>query len=581
MSIVPLVQVTLLAAAADREAVLESLQQLGVTHLDLAGAGSEASDSRIRRAIRYLAAGPRRRRPDRGGAARAGAIVSAVEALQQQRIALEEELVALKVRIAEVQPWGHFDFASLEGHPELRLWFYHVRPSEMRHVLACGHPWQIVGRRPGGRLVIVISADEPEGLPCRRAHVGARSLEALERRLGEIEIALDDLDAERANLSRWLALLERDANRLADADDRRRAQDAVAVQGAVAAVSGWAPERALPALRDWARTQGVALIARPPAPEEAPPTLLENTKIARAGEMLVRFFATPHYSAWDPSGLLLASFTLFFAIIVSDAVYGLLLGAAVALFWRRLGRSEAGRTLRRLALLLAVAAAAWGVAVGTYAGAAPPHPWLEALAVVPGEDRQIMMTGTLMLGVGHLVLANLCAARRRWPGRTAWAHVGWALVMTAGPLWYLAGGSGAGRLAAYGVAGAGLLLVLMFSSDAPTLGRRLVQGAAAMPRVVSVLGDVLSYLRLFALAIAGSSLGAAFNTLAAKVGSTPGTGVVFGLCILLVGHGINFILSIAGGVVHGLRLNYIEFFGWGLWGEGRPFLPFRTRESTR
>ncbi|QCI79137.1 hypothetical protein E6W36_04915 [Hankyongella ginsenosidimutans] len=102
-----------------------------------------------------------------------------------------------------------------------------------------------------------------------------------------------------------------------------------------------------------------------------------------------------------------------------------------------------------------------------------------------------------------------------------------------------------------------------------------------MPRVVSVLGDVLSYLRLFALAIAGSSLGAAFNTLAAKVGSTPGTGVVFGLCILLVGHGINFILSIAGGVVHGLRLNYIEFFGWGLWGEGRPFLPFRTRESTR
>ena len=111
------------------------------------------------------------------------------------------------------------------------------------------------------------------------------------------------------------------------------------------------------------------------------------------------------------------------------------------------------------------------------------------------------------------------------------------------------------------------------------LGPRLGQGLMALPRIVSVLGDTLSYLRLFALGIATASLAAAFNQLAASVASVPGAGVALGMLILLAGHTLNLLLGIAGGVIHGLRLNYIEFFGWALLDEGRPFLHFRKREQ--
>jgi V/A-type H+-transporting ATPase subunit I len=85
----------------------------------------------------------------------------------------------------------------------------------------------------------------------------------------------------------------------------------------------------------------------------------------------------------------------------------------------------------------------------------------------------------------------------------------------------------------------------------------------------------MSYLRLFALALAGSALAAAFNGLARDAWTVPGAGAVLGLLVLVIGHSLNLALSVASGVVHGLRLNYIEFFGWGLWGEGRPFRGFR------
>jgi len=92
-------------------------------------------------------------------------------------------------------------------------------------------------------------------------------------------------------------------------------------------------------------------------------------------------------------------------------------------------------------------------------------------------------------------------------------------------------------------------------------------------------GDLLSYLRLFALGLASASLAATFNGLAADLqAAIPGLGLLLALIILLFGHGITFLLGIMSGVVHGLRLNYIEFFGWGLTEEGYPFRSFAKRE---
>ena len=97
--------------------------------------------------------------------------------------------------------------------------------------------------------------------------------------------------------------------------------------------------------------------------------------------------------------------------------------------------------------------------------------------------------------------------------------------------------------------------------------------------ITKLFGDILSYLRLFALGLASASLAETFNGMATglQIGR-PGLGLLAALLILGFGHAINFVIGIMGGVVHGLRLNYIEFFGWGLSEEGYPFRAFAKRE---
>jgi V/A-type H+-transporting ATPase subunit I len=107
----------------------------------------------------------------------------------------------------------------------------------------------------------------------------------------------------------------------------------------------------------------------------------------------------------------------------------------------------------------------------------------------------------------------------------------------------------------------------------------LFDALQGLTNVTRIFGDVLSYLRLFALGLASASLALTFNDLARQVAERmPGLGLLFALLILVVGHVLNLLLSVMSGVVHGLRLNFIEFYNWALLGEGYPFRPFKKNE---
>jgi V/A-type H+-transporting ATPase subunit I len=109
---------------------------------------------------------------------------------------------------------------------------------------------------------------------------------------------------------------------------------------------------------------------------------------------------------------------------------------------------------------------------------------------------------------------------------------------------------------------------------------RIIDGLGSLVGVSKLFGDVMSYLRLFALGLASASLALTFNQLAGQVyQAVPGLGILLSLLILLLGHSINLLLAIISGFVHGLRLNYIEFFNWGLAEEGYPFQAFAKKES--
>ena len=110
--------------------------------------------------------------------------------------------------------------------------------------------------------------------------------------------------------------------------------------------------------------------------------------------------------------------------------------------------------------------------------------------------------------------------------------------------------------------------------------KRVLAGFSALTGLSSAFGDVLSYLRLFALGLASGALAAAFNGMAGDVReAVPGVGFLFAILVLLIGHSLNFVLSLSSGFIHGLRLNVIEFFKWGVKDEGTPYRPFARKEG--
>src|SRR5262249_53985123 len=170
----------------------------------------------------------------------------------------------------------------------------------------------------------------------------------------QIERELGELDYRRIGLTLYLDTLGEAVDEADDRSARQRAASGALEQDQVFAVQGWAPKERVAALRQFAADCQLALIIEQPGPQQTPPTLLHNTPGLQGGEGLVTFYRTPGYHMWDPSKTVFFAFALFFAMIFSDAGYGLALGLVLLVTWKRMGRSTGGRAMRELILALAI-----------------------------------------------------------------------------------------------------------------------------------------------------------------------------------------------------------------------------------
>ncbi len=598
MSIQRLTRLTLAGLARDKDAVLERLQTLGCLHLiplrpaprepekEPAGHAVEAVQ-----ALRYLQDMREKRRQVRDPAGfDLPATIAAVLDNQQRLRDLTDRRDALLERIEELEPWGDFTLPPEQDLAGRKLWFYIVPQRQMSQLAVLELPWQVVHRDNRQSWVVVIHPDEPprDALPVRRTLAGTLSLSEVRRRLEAAEVELEEIQAEHLALTRWIYLISTHLARAEDQAQLRLAQAQTHDDEALFLVQGWVAEDAVAPVQALAEEQGLALLSEPPGPDDTPPTLLDNPGVAAAGQDLVAFYQMPAYDAWDPSRVLFFSFAAFFALILSDAGYAVLLGVLLALYWRRIGRSATGGRLRTLGAALVGTSLVWGVLVGSYFGFPPRlDSLLGQLRVLDINDFEVMMRLSVGIGVVHLILANLemvRARRGRAAGRVA---IGWIAVITGGFTLWIAGDAGAPDWvirSAQGLMGLGLAVVLFLGSDrrvdgVKTLALRGFDGLSNLARVSQVFGDVLSYLRLFALGLASASMAMTFNGLARDVATElPGLGLLLAILILLAGHILNLALALMSGVVHGLRLNFIEFYNWALAGEGYPFKPFNRTE---
>ena len=587
--IVPMVKVTVYGFLKDKERVLAGLQEVGCLHLiplrpegDMQKGGEASPQGR--EALKFLLSCRQRRRQVRHPTHfDPAAVADQARDLHRRIQTLRDERDFLRRRIMDLGPWGDFTFPPLEDLEGLRLWFYTVPHNEMEKVESTDLTWEVVHRDNRFSYVVVVSEEEPEGMPVQRTHTGSKSLSELERRLEEVELELEDLQDERSSLTRWCYLLARSLYRLEDEAQLGEAVRQTHDEGPLFALQAWAPAERVAELQVYAGEMRLALEIETPGPVDTPPTMLRNQRALAGGQDLVTFYMTPSYWYADPSTLVFFSFALFFAMILGDVGYGSVLGFALLLGWRRMGKSDLGRRLRILFTALISATIGYGILVGSYFGMTPAEGTPSgALKVLDLNDYSTMMRLSILIGVAHLVLANIVDVWRQRRSTGALAPIGWIAMLVGAIVLWLGGGpsDSVGKAGIFSM-GAGAIAVILFTSVEEKIGKRLVKGALGLTRISGAFGDVLSYLRLFALGLATSSLAMAFNGLADQVGSAVrGFGILFALLILLIGHGLNFTLAIMSGFIHGLRLNFIEFFSWSISEEGYPFRAFARKETS-
>jgi V/A-type H+/Na+-transporting ATPase subunit I len=592
MSVIPLVKVTLYGPTAEKESVLDGLQRLGCLHLnDLHPSDATTSEppstaTDARAALEFLRDSPMRRQPTRRKEdVDVREIVKQTIEVRDQSRALSEEREQLRKWIADLEPWGDFEVPPWMVEGPLRLWFYVVPLQMMTGFASIDLPWRVVARDHRFSYVAVISADQPAGLPGVPAFLQPRSLSALRSLLEEVERSLEDFEYRRVGLTLYRRIL---ADALDEADDRAArawAAGRMLEKDRLFAVQGWAPRERVRDLREFAAHRRLAITLESPGPSEAPPTLLRNPEALRGGEGLVTFYKTPGYNMPDPSRAVFFAFAIFFGMIFSDAGYGFVLGIILLALWGRLGRSGSG--LRAIMVALVISSVIYGVLIGSYFGVTPSRgSWLASLRILDPAEQNPMMLLAVGVGAAHLGYANIVTAWARRRSLRSLSALGWTGIICGGFCLGLGKSFPAlARLSDLGWAALllGGLLVLLFTSERPfgltpkALLGRLIDGLMGTTELSKAFGDLLSYLRLFALGLASIKLAEAFNHLAASSFEIGGAGMLLGVLLIVVGHSINFTMGIMGGVVHGLRLNVIEFFNWSLPEEGELFRAFAKK----
>ena len=615
MAIVPLQKVTFYGSLPDRDTVVDGLQQLGCLHLvSLTGQSAakpleHAERNLVAEAIRYLEASPVQNSNQRTHYKDHLDCLAAADlalANQRRRDELSDRQDKLQQDIESLTPWGEFQWPDLEATKGVRIWFYVIPAKELGVLESSSLAWQLIQRTPQQAYVVILSVAQPK-VPWSPRSLPLRPLSELQRELEVVVEELESVQWERAEFTRWLTLMRRDLNETDDLLSRVAAAGGAIADGELFALQGWAPKKTVPALQDFARQKRLALIVQNPAPDEQPPTLLKNPAAVAGAEGAVTFYITPPYRSWDPTWIMFFSFTLFFAMIVSDAAYGLIFAAGLLFGWRYLSASPESRQLRNLLIAMILATVGYGVLAGSYFGVTPTAvEWLqikvEGQPFVNHKDAMMMLS--LGIGALHLALANVVTAWQQRGSNTSWVAVGWVLGILGGYLWGLFSGetnkasiwladgmsqpveSFQPQLKWIGQLGVsvGMALVFLFSSSRPLIGGkptdwlwRIFDGLLGLTNISKAFGDMLSYLRLFALGFASAQLAVTFNDMAGSMQQIPGVGMLLAILVLGLGHGVNIVLGIMGGVVHGLRLNCIEFFNWSLTEEGHPFRAFRKK----
>jgi V/A-type H+-transporting ATPase subunit I len=582
--IVPMKRLTLMCLASEQAGLMEALREMGAVHLrpvqPPAGRDIDRARARLDRVRGAQASLPCRGTeeiPDRAERNEQSPeqLLDEISTIQTETDSLREQLEAFERERERILPLGQFDPASIRDLRDKGVWLKLFAAgrgeplSAPEGIVLCE-----VGRDRSTRYYAALGAADFE-IEAREVIPPEQSLASVQDRIGRIQASIDAHDARMAEISELAATLEPLARK---AEDEVRFLEAMAGMGSVqeiAFVQGYCPAETLDPLVEIARRKGWGLLADDPGPDEEVPTLVRYPRWVRSIQAVFGFInVLPGYREVDISAWFLLFLSLFFALIVGDAGYGVVF-LLLTVVGRRVLR-KAPPSLWTLSYIMSVATIAWGVLVGNYFGIVVLPTALRDLRVEWLVNDRNVMALCFLIGAAHLTIAHAWNALRLIRKPEALAQIGWL-----GTTWTM---FFAARALVLGEAFPGLmswvfLISVVLIALFMTPFRRFKaewSGHARLPlSLVSNFVDLVSYVRLFAVGVATLALASAFNDMGMAVAADGIVSRIAGVLILFLGHTLNILLALLGVLVHGIRLNTLEFSGHlGLEWKGIPYRPF-------
>lgn len=364
-------------------------------------------------------------------------------------------------------------------------------------------------------------------------------------------------------------------------------------------LTGWCPEAVTETLEKSFSEAGLAVGIDFSDPEEGdyPPTKLDNKAYASSIEPLLKFMGMiPSYNEPDISFYFLSALIIFASFILADLGYGLLIALPLVFSYKKLIEKGADEKLLRFLLFIGFGTAIYGFITNSFFGFQPfGFGFDPGTPESSGGDMILWQKLCLFIGAIHLTLAHVKKMLIKPKNLCMIGELGWLVFLWAmyGLLCPLVGGSDLGvfkysnEFTLFGYTQKlylwmfelSAVMILFFTNPSTNPIKMLMSGLGAIASNASgMFSDILSYIRLWAVGLAGGKVAGAFNDIGSMAASIPMLGFALQVLIFICGHLLNIILSCVSVLAHAVRLNLLEFSNHlGLEWAGREYDPFKEK----
>lgn len=601
-------KLTCLIYHKEYESFLYDLREVGVVHIveRKAGEENEYLQTFIQKRNTYKAVLQQMIRcakecsPEIDKSLTAEDIVNRYEEIQASIQSLQHELVAVQKDLEQMEVWGEFDWRQIDLLAQYgwEIGFYTC--SERQFDENWNEQYHaVVIQRSGGRVYFVTVTEEMPDLDAERLILPKQSLSQLKgaknKLEGELNLQNQSLQKFCQNMLSTLKFLIARLQEEMDMEQVKWNGERLA-EGSILLLEGWFPEESEQSVRALLDKRCIYYEMRKAEKEDHAPIKLKNNSFVRMYEVLTKMYGMPGYAEFDPTPILAPFFSLFFAFCMGDAGYGLVL--ILLGFWLRQKMSRSLRGMMNLVITLGIFTTVFGMILGTFFGinlfdVSLPL-WMKSFMVtgkIDGTNYDKQMLLALIIGVVHICLAMTVKAvghTVRYGFKESLSAWGWLLLVVG---FICTGGLSFFKVISSEVTSWAFIIIGSISAIGIYLlndYRRNIFiniGAGVWDTynmATGLLGDTLSYIRLYALGLAGGMLGGVFNQLAFMVNDAAGPvlGWIFCGLILIFGHALNIAMSCLSAFVHPLRLTFVEYFkNSGYEGKGETYRPFSLERS--